>query len=30
MNNTVKAILWFLLGVVLLVGIGWGIMMLGG
>lgn len=28
MNNTVKAILWTLLGVILLVGIGWGIMMI--
>lgn len=30
MNKTVKAILWCLLGLILLVGIGWGIMMLGG
>lgn len=28
MNNTVKAILWVLLGLILLVGIGWGIMMI--
>ena len=28
MNNTVKTILWCLLGLILLVGIGWGIMMI--
>ena len=30
MNKTVKTILWCLLGLILIVGIGWGIMMLGG
>lgn len=29
MNSTVKIILWALLGLILIVGIGWGIMMLG-
>lgn len=28
MNRNVKTILWVLLGLILLVGIGWGIMML--
>lgn len=28
MNNTVKTILWCLLGLILIVGIGWGIWML--
>lgn len=29
MNNVIKILLWVLLGLVLIVGIGWGIMMLG-
>ena len=28
MNNTVKTLLWCLLGLILIVGIGWGIWML--
>lgn len=28
MNNTVKTILWCLLGLILIVGIGWGIWMI--
>lgn len=28
MNKTVKALLWVLLGIILLIGIGWGIMMI--
>lgn len=28
MNKNIKAILWVLLGIILLVGIGWGIMMI--
>lgn len=28
MNKTVKALLWVLLGIILLISIGWGIMMI--